>query len=249
MRVTFETAAPKDYLMKTVGTKMLDAYHSREHSPSKKMTLNKLVSHIEKGDPSPGKNYLPWLGKMYARGHYLLEDLPTLHKSLDIFHRHKGKLPEHLRNIDSHRTVGDFYKAVSPLEKRETPNPSSGEDEKFFTKQHAISFYKDADTHIVIPLTMKASQHFGSGTKWCTTAKKKEENAFEGYFSRGPLYYIKHKGRKFAYHWDDGDPTIYNEQDEPANAADTKILHSIPGVKRIVEHKKELGFKPYKPSK
>jgi hypothetical protein len=55
--------------------------------------------------------------------------------------------------------------------------------------QNSDVIYKDSRFLVVLPGTTQASQYFGQGTQWCTSAKT--NNQFSNYSSRGAyLYYI-----------------------------------------------------------
>ena len=76
------------------------------------------VAHFAEQDPSgPKKAYTPWMAREYGRGNIeRLEDAPRAATALDLFHRHKAKLPVEQRNIAGH-SLHSLESAVKPFEK------------------------------------------------------------------------------------------------------------------------------------
>jgi hypothetical protein len=55
---------------------------------------------------------------------------------------------------------------------------------------HIILYSDDKNGTLVVPLTMAASQYWGSNTKWCTAAAAEEDNKFHEYNASAPLIRI-----------------------------------------------------------
>jgi hypothetical protein len=99
-----------------------------------------------------------------------------------------------------------------------------------FIKDNAIQVHKiyDDETFVILaPLTLKASQVYGAGTKWCTSSRE-YEHQFYKYTQSGILLYIINKkdNQKYAYHKNTVDksgdyPGAYRS--EFFNAADCRI--------------------------
>lgn len=72
-----------------------------------------------------------------------------------------------------------------------------------FTKNKQIQVhkvYEDEDWLIVIPLSLKSSQLYGSGTKWCTASRERDYQYYD-YTQTGLLVYVINKSTsvKYAY--------------------------------------------------
>lgn len=94
-------------------------------------------------------------------------------------------------NMDEYKSFEDIKSVVSALDIAE------------FTKSNLLSthkVYEDGTWLIILPLTSKASQIYGSGTKWCTTMRDNEHQYFQA-TTVGILMYIINKtdNRKYAY--------------------------------------------------
>jgi hypothetical protein len=128
----------------------------------------------------------------------------------------ENKLPE--RDITAYKSLEDIKNVVHILDLEE------------YTKEKSVQIHKVYETDewlIIAPLSLKASQIYGSGTKWCTT-QRDNTYAFWQYTRDGFLLYIINKKTnvKYAYHR----VINFNEKKEPGqvsseffNAADSRV--------------------------
>lgn len=67
--------------------------------------------------------------------------------------------------------------------------------------------FENDDWFVLIPKSMEASIYWGSKTKWCTATKTIENNRFEQYSEKGPLYINinKNTGAKYQFSFADGE--------------------------------------------
>ena len=161
---------------------MREKYVDNEDLPPIRRIREKLFNVLVKGDPSGNQKYLDWMIQQVIRGEML------------------GVTPEYILNL-----VTQFHNKVQRLDKKDlyqyggfnelerTINnikPSRSEIKKI-EKEGSIKLYEDDDCLVVVPTTKEGSCHYGSGTKWCTAAKR--GNQFENYNEDGVLFYIIQK--------------------------------------------------------
>ena len=94
-------------------------------------------------------------------------------------------------DLYSYKTLDDVKNAVHTLEMKE------------FSKSDAVKIHKvfeDDEWLLILPLSLKASQLYGAGTKWCTTHRDQLYHFFN-HSRDGLLVYIINKkdNRKYAY--------------------------------------------------
>lgn len=112
----------------------------------------------------------------------------------------------------------DYYDLVDHIKRAEKVKL-----EKTFKREgNVVVLYEDDDFLLIRPITIKGSQRYGYGTKWCTT----QESTFDDYSSSGELFYliIKKSDVKFAFFYTDPFKVveIYDQQDNQI-----KINHLI----------------------
>ena len=175
-----------------------------------------ILGMLEDADPTPNKQYTPWLAKMYVNGGgiYPIEDIKsTAIQFLTKFHKLKSrnKIPSPRNDIMRYDDLGDFYSVVD-----EYPDP----DEKPLTdKGEAKEVYSDANVRVIEPEDQAAACYYGQGTRWCTAATK-GENYFDQYANAAPLFIVIPKkpaypGEKYQLWFDYsiGDDRITSDAD------------------------------------
>lgn len=205
--------------------------HNEAVTPGDELTLDQMnpeditqagvniLAVIELADPTPNKMYMQWLGRMYARGDVKMEDL-NRQGLLSRYHQYKLKKklrPEHtdinqFKNYEQFEaTVGAFYREL------ENPNNDKGVSKKV---------YDDATVQVVMPEDESAACYYGRGTRWCTAGR--ENNKFDSYHSRGPLYIFlpkkpKYPTEKYQLHVSNrGSLTLMDDEDEPVDLIQLK---------------------------
>ena len=139
-------------------------------------------------DSSHTKRYVQWMLVRLEDGRLLSEDLYKLEEGLRAFDRHKQRLPQALRDINTFRGHRDFLDAMDPF----IATPTERElqrDEKAAIRREIRVVHDDADGQVLVPETERAACFLGHGTRWCT-ASTKSENFFGFYHARGPLYVL-----------------------------------------------------------
>ena len=175
------------------------------------------MNTIKNADPTTNLKYLPWLisvryeqrksdGKYIVNKEFAVSKIPLVRELLLWFDKNlNGNLPLEYRDIYTFKSIDYFISVISEIKK-----PSISD-----IKKQIRLVLDDEDFKIFVPLTIEASQLYGSGTKWCTTQPK----YFKNYTEKGFLYYIidKRTGRKFGCSVPLGSfsaVTFYNNEDD-----------------------------------
>ncbi|KAA6358428.1 MAG: hypothetical protein EZS28_046045, partial [Streblomastix strix] len=95
-------------------------------------------------------------------------------------------------------TLADLYVAISDFIENKEKGISNKDVKKNIKNNEAEIVYESGRYTIVVPKTREASILYGTGTKWCVSAKV-SENYFEHYSSSGPLYMIFDKANNVKY--------------------------------------------------
>ena len=169
---------------------------------------------LESADPTPNKEYLQWMIRMFSRKLLKEEDIYKLEGDLKAFHKHKRRLPAASRDINRIKSPRDLYELVRPLLGAGTGRELRREERRKLDKDIKV-LYDGPKGKLYVPMTEKASCFLGRGTRWCTAADK--HNAFMEYSSKGPLYVlINRKGEKFQIHVPSG--SIMDDEDDHVTA-------------------------------
>ncbi len=159
----------------------------------------------------------------------LLEDLYKYADDLTLYHnkpnviKKRAGISTDLFAIDSPFELYQQLKALRGETATEF-KPLSPSQQSFIDSNQAIVIGQTAQWRLVMPLTMAASQEFGSGTRWCTAAQK--DNAFNDYFPEKTLLYLEASGMgKTAFVLQDGKITkLFNAEDTQQTASQQQAL-------------------------
>ena len=194
-----------------------------------------LISEFEKYDPTPNKQYTPWIAKEYiAKNIRRLEDLSRIKEALKVYHQYKNtKIFKELFPLFPQ------YKDIGKLDADELENIAEKLDHAagMVTTQdkgEAKEVYNDDKVRVIRPLDQQASCYYGQGTRWCTAATK-GDNMFNAYSKHGPLFIIipknpQYKGEKYQLAYESGQ--LMNEKDEPELLGKLK---EFPGFAKFLE--------------
>lgn len=193
--------------------------------------INAILAAIEERDPSPNKQYTPWLARMYAKsgGGVGIEDLNRMDliRLYDIAKKRRMVKPEH-SDINRFKWYHDFedemeasYNFFNDLETETMPEGK------------ASKVYNDENVLIIVPHDEPAACKYGRGTRWCT-ASTRGHNMFDAYNRNrnGKLYILipkqpKYEGEKYQLHFQSN--SYMDENDDPVPLTD--ILNRFPGIK------------------
>lgn len=164
-------------------------------------TIDELLAKIEEADPTPNKQYVPWLAKMYAEGSYgtNMEDLlSTTRDALVKFHalKNRKKIPAPRNDIMRYANMADF---LDVMDEYEDPDEATREKDR----GSAQEVFRNDQVRIIVPMDEAAACYYGQGTRWCTAAKN--NNMFGHYAIDGDLYILlpvrpQYQGEKYQIH-------------------------------------------------
>ena len=177
-------------------------------------TIEALIRMLELADPSPNKQYMPWLARTYIKGETFLEDVLTqVREYLEKFYilTRRKKIPAPRNDILGYSNFGDFMSVVD-----EYPDPEAPE---LKDKGQAEEIYQDQQVRVIMPYDQAAACYYGQGARWCTAATK-GKNYFNDYAENTPLLIVipqqpQHTGEKYQLWFDYsiGDLPVYNDDD------------------------------------
>lgn len=187
-------------------------------SDAKRMELiTNLLTQIELADPTPNKQYVPWLAKMYAEGgpQSRLEDLQsTVKDALTKFHELKirRRLSPLQNDIMRYVTAERLLDIMAGLQ---DPREPSAEKK---ARGQATEIIRTNTVRVIVPKDQAAACYYGQGTRWCTAAQN--NNMFDAYADQGPLYILipqqpKHPGEKYQMSVEAAQ--AMNEKDQPVD--------------------------------
>jgi hypothetical protein len=184
----------------------------------------KVQPHLENSDPTPNKQYVQHIARMYGSGGVnRLEDLharmkPALEKFHDLSKR--KIIPVEHRDIGKYKSLSDLEDVVE----KHADNLSGKEEDRQYHELMKSPEHSTTEDHPhftrITPHTTAAAQHFGKGTRWCTTdGDDSEHGMFNYYNNHGPLHVFIPKnpmyaGEKYQYHYSSNQ--LMDEKDEDA---------------------------------
>jgi hypothetical protein len=191
----------------------------------RQIIIDHIMVVIENSDPTPNKEYVQWLTKVYANQGIKLEDIISRGNSaLKMYHEFKVKkiLPAEYRDIGRIDFAGleaiaqnlDLRNALAAKEEQEAA--------KTVDKGEAETVFENAAVRIIVPKNEAASCYYGQGTRWCTAGR--DNNMYDRYASDGDLYILlpkqpDYEGEKYQLHFssnqfmDEGDNYVDSVKD------------------------------------
>jgi hypothetical protein len=195
--------------------------------------LDYLLTWIERGDPTPNKEYSQSIAKMYSNGLSKLEDVAsTLADYLAKFDKLKRrkKIQPPRNDFNRYKDLESFYDVVDEYPDEEEVKPE--------VKQNAQELYRDSKLIVTVPQDVQAACYYGQGTRWCTAGKN---NNMYDYYTKGnrPLYVIiprqqAYPGEKYQFHFET--KQFMNELDQqigPGGIA--KLVERFPELTKILQ--------------
>jgi hypothetical protein len=202
----------RDITVQKMGDKLAQVAASHEN---KELSPEKIVAQLEQADPTPNKKYMMWLIKQYQSRMFRLEDAPRIHDLLTTYVKAQPRLPAEQKDLNrlTLHQLDDLVDSWSET----TPDADSE-----YSKITDLDVLYDGPYGVLsVPKTESASCEIGSGTKWCTAAKKK--NMFKRYNKQGRLYvWIEKPGnKKYQFHFESG-----QFMDDKDREIDSEILRT-----------------------
>ncbi len=195
-----------------------------------KDTINAILAGIEDRDPTPNREYTPWLARMYAKsgGGVGMEDLNRgdLLGAFNTAKKRRMVKPEHA-DINRFKWYHDFedamehhYNNFEDLDADQRPEGT------------AKKIYNDENVQIIVPEDEAAACKYGRETRWCT-ASTRGHNMFDAYNRQGKLYILipkkpKYEGEKYQLHFNSN--SYMDENDDPVNI-NWLLIDRFPGLR------------------
>ena len=159
-----------------------------------------VLSKLENIDPTNNKQFVPWLAKNY--GLFKFEDTDIVNDALTNFVRFKTQISRQGKAVDIGQYNWNTFKSmIDEVTKVDVGNTSEHEKLDYKNANNIDVLYSGTYGKLMVPKTKAASCEIGSGTKWCTAARK--DNMFGEYNSEGKLYiWIDKSGDKYQFHFE-----------------------------------------------
>ena len=190
--------------------------HSKFYSEIPDDDFNKIVaagpisSNLERNNLG---EYGKWMLNLYKKNNLKLEDLYKATEYITIFDKAKKAKKLDNNDINRFKTLPELFSVVEPFTHQESI--SNNDITKDIKTKEADVVYEDSEWKVIVPKTEKAACLYGANTQWCTAAK--ENNMFDNYNSKGPLYINinKQTGIKYQFHLETN--SFMDEKDEQIN--------------------------------
>ena len=204
------------------------------------MIIDAILAILERGDPTPNKEYTQAIAKMYGNGLSKAEDVvSTLADYLSKFDKLKRRKKIQPPRNDFNR-LEEFMDVVDEY-------PDEEAESKPEEKKNATELYRDNQLIVTIPNDVEAACYYGQGTRWCTAGKN---NNMYDYYTRGdrPLYLIiprqqAYPGEKYQFHFET--KQFMNEQDRQiGDDGMKKLVARFPVLTKILQKPAEQFMIP-----
>ena len=147
-------------------------------------TNQELFDQLMKADPTGGAN-CQWLLKQYRVNQINLAETDQIREDLTLFFEYNLTLPTGEQNLEAY----DYEGITRIVAKIRSGIPLvSG----IYERDDVIVIVNNNRFTIAIPLSFKASQLLGAGTKWCVSSRKN----FDAFILYSPFYIINFRGNK-----------------------------------------------------
>lgn len=207
------------------------------------MIIDAILAILERGDPTPNKEYTQAIAKMYGNGLSKAEDVvSTLADYLAKFDKLKRrkKIQPPRNDFNRYKSLEDFMDVVDEY-------PDEEAESKPEEKKNATELYRDNQLIVTVPNDVEAACYYGQGTRWCTAGKN---NNMYDYYTRGdrPLYVIiprqqAYPGEKYQFHFET--KQFMNEQDRQiGDDGMKKLVARFPVLTKILQKPAEQFMIP-----
>lgn len=167
-----------------------------------------LIMHVlENSDPTPNKEYVQWLAKVYANQGIKIEDILARGKNaLEVYNTYKLKkiLPPEYRDI-GRISFNDLEGLAQNTDLRQALAAKQEQDAvKVMPKGDSETVFENDAVRIIVPKNKEAACYYGQGTRWCTAGR--DNNMYDRYARDGDLYILlpkkpQYEGEKYQLHF------------------------------------------------
>ena len=197
---------------------------AKDDSLPKNKSIKDLADIIENTYHVRSGEYVFWLLNRYVNEKISRwEDIgsraiPAIEKFDLLKKKPKLQPPLPTKDLNQIQSLSDLEDIVEKYQEKDLTSQTekaSAEEQKFYDTNQAELLYNDSTIKVVIPKTKEASMYFGRNTRWCTAAKN--DNKFNYYNRKGPLYIvlIKPKNERYQFHFKT--LQFMDEKDNPKN--------------------------------
>lgn len=197
--------------------------------------IAEFMEMVERSDPSPNKQYVQWLVRMYVSGVFgVADDIRSNGADfLKMFHdlKIKRKLPPELSDINRIKKKIQYLKAMRTI--REITD--SLQPNQTTSRGESREIYKDDEVRVIQPLDKEASCYYGQGSMWCTSATV-SDNMFRDYHEAGGIFIVlplkpARKGEKYQIHLGEDSDEIMDESNSEVSSGE--IIAKWPQLYRL----------------
>ena len=210
----------RDTTIKQIRT-YVDQKNKAGGEPDTKLILDKIMMMLENTDPTPNKEYVQWLAKVYANEGVMMEDLVSKTRPwLELYDLYKKKRFFTGSYANFANIMNLTWKDLWEISIRaDFQMMIQRQEEKAMPKGDAEQVYENDKVRIVVPKDQTAACYYGQGTQWCT-ASTQSHNYFNQYNREGPLYILlpkkpQYEGEKYQLHFPSGQ--FMDVQDRPVD--------------------------------
>ena len=198
------------YLRERYGDLLLNAFRADERNRpfsglvmrrSREEAADTLFERYCAADPTPNGTYTQWLLRQAVAGLLPVEDLEKAKETLDAFQTYKRRIAADARDIGRYDDLASVWTVIEPFVASNAATSGKDEERRLRESVRAEStiIMERNDWTVVIPQTVRASQWWGRGTRWCTASSKAP--MFTSYNRSGPLViFVRPDGKKFQFH-------------------------------------------------
>jgi hypothetical protein len=194
--------------------------------PVPKEYKESLVQFFLNTDPTKSKQYAQWLIIRFIKDKERIEDIHTMNPVLVDFHEMVER--DIITGVDINKlSIRDLQNLVrEKADVLRAKRVKSGDEEAV---QDVIDteveiLYKEGDSMMAIPTTMRAACVLGKDTNWCTAVDDEQYNVYSRYAKNGPLITFFVGDRKWQLHFESNQ--FMDENDDPVNFKAWLIEHS-----------------------
>jgi len=220
------------YISNAMNSKLVDRIRT-DNSANEYRTPFDIVTKLAEADPTSQKKHLQWIVRMYVTEQFKMEDIDRIKSDISLFLKNITLIDK--KDLNNYESFTEFLEKVTPFQDK-APPISNKEQQRLDKAGSTEYIINNSDFKLISLKTVEAAKLYGKGTKWCTSGD--ENNMFDTYIKRGPLYIVMVKEndtmRKFQMHVEDGE--FKNEIDLNVTENEKELLNTFPQWKTALEY-------------
>lgn len=203
---------------------------------------NTIEHYYNNATSDKNKKDTEWILQQHSKGNIEPEMAFHVRNVLNEFHKNKHRLPVEHRDLNNHSDLSSIQDSVAKLgnEQVEQGFQRRVESAPEEIKKDTETVHNGNGLKVQRIDSQKAGCHFGSGTKWCVSARN-EGNMFSDYNSHGNFYIAygkdeKGKPHRYGIHFEghEGDGSNPEFKDEQNNQIDPyKLVKMNPELRNV----------------